>query len=234
MILLAMDTSTSAITVALHDGAGALAERSVLDARAHTEHLAPLIAEALSAAGLSPVDVTDVAVGVGPGPFTGLRVGLVTARTFAHALGLPCHGVVSLDALAHHAVQRGSVADATEFVVATDARRKEVYVGHYVTAQGRATRLTDPSVARPAEVDERLRALPAVGRGGHLYPDAFPHGVGPLDVSAVALAEVALRQLAEGVEVAVDALYLRRPDTHPSASVKSTLVAPRGERAWRP
>ena len=75
MILLAMDTSTSAITVAVHDGSRVLAERSVIDARAHTEHLAPLIESVLGAAGLTPTDVTDVAVGVGPGPFTGLRVG---------------------------------------------------------------------------------------------------------------------------------------------------------------
>ena len=108
MILLAMDTSTSAITVAVHDGEHVLAERSVLDARAHTEHLAPLVQDALETAGLRPADITDVAVGIGPGPFTGLRVGLVTARVLAYTMGVPCHGVVSLDALAQEVVRTGT------------------------------------------------------------------------------------------------------------------------------
>lgn len=230
MILLALDTSTSAITVALHDGDRVLAERAVVDARAHTEHLAPLVAEVLASASLRPGDVTDVAVGVGPGPFTGLRVGLVTARTFAFALGVPCHGVVSLDALAHEAVRRGSVTASTDFVVATDARRKEVYWARYHAEGMHATRLTTPAVAHPADIADEVAGLPAAGRGGLLYPDVFPRAVEPLDVSAVALAEVALQQLADGVEVGVDALYLRRPDAEPSAAVKSTLVEPRGPR----
>lgn len=231
MILLAMDTSTSAITVAVHNGRRVLAERSVLDARAHTEHLAPLLAEVLAAAGLAPADVTDVAVGVGPGPFTGLRVGLVTARTFAHALGVPCHGVVSLDALAHEAVRGATGGGMGELVVATDARRREVYWARYRAEGDRVTRLTAPAVAHPADVADEVAGLPAVGRGALLYPEVFPQGVEPLDVSADALAEVALQQIADGVEVGVDALYLRRPDAQPSAGVKSTLVAPRGDRA---
>ena len=120
MILLAMDTSTSAITVAVHDGEHVLAERSVLDARAHTEHLAPLVQDALETAGLRPADITDVAVGIGPGPFTGLRVGLVTARVLAYTMGVPCHGVVSLDALAQEVVRTGTVDGSGEFAVATD------------------------------------------------------------------------------------------------------------------
>ena len=231
MILLAMDTSTSAITVAAHDGRAVLAERSVLDPRAHTEHLAPLLTEVLSAADLGPADVTDVAVGIGPGPFTGLRVGLVTARTFAHALGLPCHGVVSLDALAQAAAREGSVCGSAEFIVATDARRREVYWARYAIEGERPRRRTDPAVARPADLPEEARALPAVGRGAQLYPELLPRAAEPLDVSASALAEVALAQLADGVLVGVDALYLRRPDAHPSSGVKSTLVEPRAGRA---
>ena len=228
MILLAMDTSTSAITVAVHDGDRALAERSVLDARAHTEHLAPLVQEALAAAGLRPADVTDVAVGVGPGPFTGLRVGLVTARVLAHTIGAPCHGVVSLDALAHEAVRSGSVDGAGEFAVATDARRKEVYWARYAAANGRATRLTEPAVLHPADVADGMRGLATAGRGPLLYPEVFATPVAPLDVSATALADVALQQIADGVEVGVDALYLRRPDAQPTAGSKSTLTDPRG------
>lgn len=232
MILLAMDTSTSAITVAAHDGSAVLAERSVLDARAHTEHLAPLITEVLEAAGLSPRDVTDVAVGVGPGPFTGLRVGLVTARTFAHALGVPAHGVVSLDALAHAAVVAGRLWDSSDFVVATDARRKEVYLARYRVEDGSAVRVTGPEVIYPADIPEPVRRLPAVGRGALLYPDELPHGLEPFDVSAAAVAEVAIAQLAAGAELGLDALYLRRPDAQPAtAAPKSTVMAPRDARA---
>jgi tRNA threonylcarbamoyladenosine biosynthesis protein TsaB len=230
VILLAMDTSTSAITVAVHDGERALAERSVLDARAHTEHLAPLVHEVLGAAGLRPVHVTEVAVGVGPGPFTGLRVGLVTARVLAHTLGVPCHGVVSLDALAHEALRSGSVEPTGEFAVATDARRKEVYWARYAAADGRATRLDEPAVLHPVDVPEGMRGLATAGRGPLLYPEVFGAAVPPLDVSAVALAEVALRQLADGVDVGVDALYLRRPDAQPTAGAKSTLAEARGDR----
>jgi tRNA threonylcarbamoyl adenosine modification protein YeaZ len=230
VILLAMDTSTSAITVAVHDGERALVERAVLDARAHTEHLAPLVDGALVEAGVRPADVTDIAVGVGPGPFTGLRVGLVTARVLAHTLGVPCHGVVSLDALAHETLHTGTVDGTGEFAVATDARRKEVYWARYAAADGRATRLGDPAVLRPADVPDGMRGLATAGRAPVLYPEVFAHAVAPLDVSAAALAEVALQQLADGVEVGVDALYLRRPDAHPTHASKSTLAHARGER----
>ena len=75
-----------------------------VDARAHTEKLAPLVRDTLAAAGATPADLTGIAVGTGPGPFTGLRVGLVTAVTMGHALGIPVHGVCSLDALAEQAL----------------------------------------------------------------------------------------------------------------------------------
>ena len=89
-MLLAFDTATPLVTVALHDGASAVAEATTLDSRAHAEHLAPGIRRVLAEAGAAPPDVTDVVVGIGPGPFTGLRVGIVTGRTFAFALGRPC------------------------------------------------------------------------------------------------------------------------------------------------
>jgi tRNA threonylcarbamoyl adenosine modification protein YeaZ len=230
MILLAMDTSTSAITVALHDGERVLAERSVLDPRAHTEQLAPLVRDVLATAGLAPGEVTDLAVGVGPGPFTGLRVGLVTARVLALTLDVPCHGVVSLDALAHEALRDGSVDGAEELAVATDARRKEVYWASYRVEWGRPRRAGEPAVLHPVDVPEGMRDLATAGRGPVLYPDVFARAVGPLDVSASALAEVALLQLAEGVEVGLDALYLRRPDAQPAAGSKSTLIPARGAR----
>lgn len=231
MLLLAIDTSTSAIAVALHDGRRVLAERSTIDARHHTEHVAPSITAVLDDAGRSAADVTAVAVGVGPGPFTGLRVGMVTATVFGHARGIPVHGVCSLDALAHEAVATGAVQG--EFVVATDARRKEVYWARYAAeaADGapRARRLTDPAVDYPATVAEQLDGAPVVGRGALLYPDLLGSHTGPLDVSAAHLAAVALRALDEGTELPVEPLYLRRPDAAPSHPRKPvTQAAPHG------
>jgi tRNA threonylcarbamoyl adenosine modification protein YeaZ len=235
VLLLAIDTSTSAIAVALHDGTRALAEHTTLDARRHTEHVAPGITAVLAEAGRRPQDVEAVAVGVGPGPFTGLRVGMVTAAVFAHARGIPVHGVCSLDALAHEAARAGAVSG--EFVVATDARRKEVYWARYAAVPGtagsgsRAVRLTDPAVDYPAAVGERLAGAPVVGRGPMLYPTDLGTTAGPLDVSAAALAEVALAELAEGRELPVEPLYLRRPDAAPSHPRKPALPAARDGRA---
>lgn len=231
MLLLAIDTSTSAIAVALHDGERVLAERSTIDARHHTEHVAPGIAAVLDDAGRTPADVTTVAVGVGPGPFTGLRVGMVTATVFGHARGVPVHGVCSLDALAHEAAATGAVT--SEFVVATDARRKEVYWARYAVEASDggagARRLTDPAVDYPATVAELLVGAPVVGRGAQLYPELLGPGTGPLDVSAGHLAVVALRALDEGAALPVEPLYLRRPDAAPSHPRKPvTQAAPHG------
>ncbi|MEW1954836.1 tRNA (adenosine(37)-N6)-threonylcarbamoyltransferase complex dimerization subunit type 1 TsaB [Terrabacter sp. NPDC080008] len=236
MLLLAIDTSTTAITVALHDGTSVVAEDTTLDARAHAEHLAPGISRALGQVGAEPGDVTDVVVGIGPGPFTGLRVGIVSARTFAFALGVPVRGLTSLDAIAHEAWLGGHRGD---LLVATDARRKEVYAAAYVLDDARAQRSQDPVVARAAELDEQLRALPTAGRGPLLYPDALPHALAPLDVSGGALADLAVRRLVEPPCAAdgelqqvdpahgfdgLEPLYLRRPDVSPApAAAKSTL-----------
>ena len=208
MLLLAIDTSTSAITVALH-GDEIAATATVLDARGHTEHLAPLIERCLESAGRSPADVTDVVVGNGPGPFTGLRVGIVTGLVFAHARGIPVHGVCSLDVLAFDvATLRGE----GDFLVATDARRKEVYWARYAASSGTARRLTEPAVALPADLPDEVRLLPTAGRGPLLYPQIFPHAVPIHDVQARSLAVVALQRLRDGVAMPVEPLYLRRPD----------------------
>ena len=236
MLLLAIDTSTTAITAALHDGSSVVAEVTTLDARAHAEHLAPGVRDALARAGASPTEVTDVVVGIGPGPFTGLRVGIVTGRTFAFALGLPVRGLTSLDALAHEAWLGGRRG---ELLVATDARRKEVYAAAYLLDDEAATRVAGPVVSRASELHGDLRAMPSAGRGALLYPDSLGDAAGPLDVSAGALADLAARRLAaapaepDGIRQQVDPghgfdglepLYLRRPDAAPAPpSTKSTL-----------
>lgn len=210
MLLLAFDTATPAVTVALTDGTGVLAERTTVDARRQGELLAPHIAEVLAEAGVDPADLTHIAVGVGPGPFTGLRVGVVTGRVMALALGIEAHGVCTLDVLAADAVQAGAVPD--HFLVATDARRREVHWAAYeVGSDGRPRREGEPGVALPADVPRAGR--PVVGRGADLYAELLGPRVGPVDPSAAVLATYAAHELAAGRRLLDPVpLYLRRPE----------------------
>ncbi|MFE7562877.1 tRNA (adenosine(37)-N6)-threonylcarbamoyltransferase complex dimerization subunit type 1 TsaB [Kitasatospora sp. NPDC057500] len=218
MLLLAFDTATPAVTAAVHDGTAVLAETDQVDARRHGELLLPAIDQVLRAAGVDKHRLTDIAVGVGPGPYTGLRVGLVTAAALGHALDLPVHGVCTLDAIAHRARAEGLAGEP--FTVATDARRKEVYWAAY-DAEGRRTE--GPSVDRPGELAPPARS---VGAGALLYPDAFPGGRGPEHVSAGALADFAAAELAAGRALLPNApLYLRRPDAQVPAGYKAVLPA---------
>ena len=200
-MLLALDTATPAVTVALHDGERVVAALTRVDARRHGELLAPAVATVLEQAGAVRQDVTAVAVGVGPGPFTGLRVGLVTARTLGFVLDVPVYGVCTLDVLAAAAVDAGL---DEPFLVATDARRKEVYWAAY---DGVGARLDGPHVDRPAEV---ATPGPVVGAGALLHPEAFPRALGPEHPDAAVLAQVVVDERAELLDP--EPLYLRRPD----------------------
>jgi tRNA threonylcarbamoyladenosine biosynthesis protein TsaB len=208
-VLLAFDTATPAVTVALHDGDRVVAEHTAVDAMRHGELLAPGIATVLEQAGATRADLTAMAVGVGPGPFTGLRVGLVTARTFGMVLGIPVHGVCTLDVLAAAAEVPGP------FVVATDARRKEVYWAAY---SGPYTRVGGPHVSRPADVE---RVGPVVGRGAVLYPDVLGPAASPEHPSAAVLAGLVVRRAVD--VVAAEPLYLRRPDVAAAYTRKPVL-----------
>jgi tRNA threonylcarbamoyladenosine biosynthesis protein TsaB len=210
--ILAIDTST-AVSVAVHGGSGWVVAGAD-DPRGHTERVAPLVQDVLGRAGLPAGEVTDVVVGNGPGPFTGLRVGIVTGLVFAHARGVAVHGVCSLDALAEDAA--GHVGDG-ELLVATDARRKEVYWARYRVEAGATTRLTEPAVVRPADLSDDVRSLPTAGRGPVLYPELFPHPLDVLDVSAATLGRLAEQRLSHGDTLPVEPLYLRRPDALTSA-----------------
>lgn len=201
-MLLAFDTATPAVTIALHDGERVLAESTTVDAKRQGELLAPGIAAVLAEAGIVRQDLTAIAVGVGPGPFTGLRIGLVTARTLSLVLEIPVYGVCTLDVLAAEAVDSGTVTG--EFLVATDARRKEVYWASY---DDQGIRLDGPHVSKPADVaTERL----VVGRGALLYPEAFPSFAAPENPRAAVLAQVVAAERVELLDP--DPLYLRRPD----------------------
>jgi tRNA threonylcarbamoyladenosine biosynthesis protein TsaB len=209
VLVLALDTATPAVTVAVHDGAGVRDEATTIDARRHGELLAPQISRVLAEAGVDRRELTEIVVGVGPGPYTGLRVGLVTARTLGAVLLIPVRGVCSLDVMAYEATV------AEPFVVVTSARRNEVYWGAY----GAARRRTDgPHVSRAADAATRL---PAVGEGAVRYPECFPRRIDPLFPSAAAMAQAY-------VDAAVDVgspepLYLRHPDVVPPGARKRVL-----------
>ena len=168
----------------------------------HGEQLAPLIDGVLRETGVARQDLTALVVGTGPGPYTGLRVGLVTARTLALVLEIPAYGVCSLDAIALEAAQ--GLRFTTDFVVATDARRKEVYLAAY---DERGTRLSGPVVDKPAAV---ATDLPAAGEGAVLYPDSFARAVGPVLPSAGWLARAVVEERVELTDP--EPRYLRRPD----------------------
>lgn len=215
MLVVVVDTSTPAVTVALalidpnafgRLGVELIGERRTVDARAHGELLAPAISAVLAEADTAGRDLAALVAGLGPGPFTGLRVGLMTAAVMGQALAIPTYGVCSLDAI-------GAVTTGTT-LVATDARRKEVYWAIYRDG----IRLTEPSVNKPDAVAGLLDGAGverAVGDGARLYASALPVPVVdepryPPPLALAGLAADRIRGRAPG-EV-LTPLYLRRPD----------------------
>lgn len=225
MLVLGLDTSSPAVSVAcvqLVPGpeGGATWDRQadwqVVDARAHGELLATGVRAVLAELGAGPADLGAVAVGLGPGPFTGLRVGVVTAASLADALGIPAYGCCSLDAV--------DPWGEGERVVVTDARRKEVYWAEYSADD---ERVAGPSVLRPAALAHALADVGWTGRvlgdGALAHPDAFP-GADPAPRYPSAEGVVLLaagRALAGAPGEVLVPLYLRRPDAVPSTGSKS-------------
>ena len=216
VLVLAIDTATPAITAGVveltADRLDQLSVRVVVDARQHAELLMPGVLAACADVGVKPADLAAIAVGVGPGPFTGLRVGMVTAAALGDALGLPVHGVPTLSAIA------ASVAADGPFVVVSDARRREVYWSCF----GGDGALSDgPAVSAPAALVARIPELGAVAAAG---PLAGVTGLpvvatdGPSPAGLVAVAAPALRAGAEPAPL--EPLYLRRPDAVPPGGRK--------------
>lgn len=207
-IVLAIDTAVAVAAGVAIDGVAAAAT-TLAGGRNHVEQLTPVVQGVVAAAGVSLRDVTAVVVGMGPGPFTGLRVGIVSAQVLANTLGVPLHHVCTLDALAAQWVDAPA-----EFVVVTDARRKEVYWARYRDG----ARVEGPVVTPPGEVP----ALPAAGPGVELCAHLTPAG----EALAVDAGVLAVRGLGLP-DVGPAPLYLRRPDATVSTRTKSVLVATR-------
>ncbi|WP_328304995.1 tRNA (adenosine(37)-N6)-threonylcarbamoyltransferase complex dimerization subunit type 1 TsaB [Actinomycetospora sp. NBC_00405] len=216
MLVLALDTATARITAGVvelePDGPPVtLAARDGVGARAHAELLAPAVRDALAEAGRTRRDLDAVVAGLGPGPFTGLRVGLVTAAAMGDALGIPVHGVGTHDAMA--AGLPGRV------LVVTDARRREVYWSLVVDG----VRTHGPEVVAPAVLAERLET--DLGPIDRVVGDAAEQlgaegGVpGPTPAGLVAVAAAALRAGTSPAPLAP--LYLRRPDAVPPGAPKT-------------
>ena len=206
-LTLSLDTST-VVNVGLARGSVVLATAGVDDRMAHVEQLTPLIKQCMDSVGVTMADLNRVVVGLGPGPFTGLRVGIVTAQVLASALHLDFRGVCSLDVLA---AQFGP-GHRSEFVVATDARRREVYWARY-DADGR--RVGGPYVGAP----DTLPALPTIGPATDLLPDLETAVAGPRRLDAGVLAAQGWTLPDAGREP----LYLRRPDAAEPTRRKSVL-----------
>lgn len=205
---MALDTATSAVTAGLLrlPAVGApevLAERVTVNARAHGELLMPSVCAVLATAGVLIRDLDAVVCGAGPGPFTGLRVGMVTAAALGDALSVPIYPVCSLDAIAHRA------GAGSPLLVITDARRREVYWARYDKS---GTRVDGPHVDRPLDVPlagvSRLAGVvEALGLPGQL-PVVPPRHPEPVGLVAV----VAMPVRSHAPPDPLVPLYLRRPD----------------------
>jgi tRNA threonylcarbamoyl adenosine modification protein YeaZ len=219
VLLLGLDTATPAVTVALHDGVQPLAQLVTVDAHRHAELLAPAVAKVIADAGASQRDLTAIVAGVGPGPYTGLRVGLVTARVLGAALSIPVYGLCTLDAIAADVEAGGG-----DFLVATDARRRELYWARYdgTRFNGTVRRTAGPEVGKPADIP--VFGLPAAGEGPMLYPEVLPDGLGPVFPAAATLCRIAVAALDSGdpdkLLLPPEPLYLRRPDAREPGAPK--------------
>lgn len=236
-MLLAIDTSAGTSVAIVDRDAGVLAFRDSADTRRHAEVVGTFIIEALDEAGIAVTDLSGVAVGMGPGPFTGLRVGIAAARVFAFGAGKPVvpivsHHAIAFDVLTRHRGGPAAVAaraanparaDASTtpgaeslalthpLVVVTDARRREVYWSTFggLDAHGLPVTVGGPGLCRPAELSESVADLATLER------------VDAATVSAASLGLLAETLFAHGRAFAADeALYLRSPDVTLSAGPK--------------
>jgi tRNA threonylcarbamoyl adenosine modification protein YeaZ len=205
VLVLALDTATPTLVVGLarrseNGGTAVLAERALPSGNRHAELLTPTIREVLTEAGVRVPDLGALVVGLGPGPFTGLRVGVVTAAALGDVVG-PVYGVCSLDA----------IGDGARSVV-TDARRKEV---HWAVYDADGQRVAGPGVDRPEDA-------PVVGPvvGDVRFAERLGRPVAAAEVTTAGLLRAAV-PLFGRPPAPLEPLYLRRPDAVPPAARKA-------------
>ena len=205
-IILAIDTSFGTSVALVEDG-GVRAEFNVDDTMKHAERIGEAIAQVLAVADVRPAQVSEVVVGRGPAPFTGLRVGIAAAVMFAEGACAKLFGAVSLDAIARTELEsaelRAQVSHDRPLLVTSDARRGEVYAALYsgVTKAGSPVRIDGPFVIKPAELEAQLerRAIEPL------------RATAPVTAASLGLLADAL--LIDGLlDTDVSALYLRDPD----------------------
>ena len=215
MIILALDTATPATTVAVIVHDEVRAESTLVDARRHCEILAVSISQVLASCRLGLSDIEHVVVGVGPGAFTGLRVGLATARALGDALTIPVHGLMTLDSLAF-----ASGLDEP-FTVVTDARRREVFWSTYTD---RLHRDQGPTVSTPDMVTTAAAGRPVIGVAATPFAALFSDVRMPDLPAAGAVGQLAAMRLAAGENLLpAEPMYLRRPDTSEPSRRKPVL-----------
>lgn len=219
-MILGIETAVERVGVALGDGSGILASARLASDRRHAESLTPMIAFVLEQAGVQVSDLSAIAVDVGPGLFTGMRVGIAAAEAMAWALEIPLVGVCSLDALALEA------ARGTETVaVALDARRSEVYWALYrpTGTGGEPVRITEPCVSGPDDLAvllaDRAEDVTCAGSGFIRHADsleaAWTHHTGLTGPSAEAVVAIGAHRVAIDATVpagGLEPMYLRAPD----------------------
>ena len=205
MKTLALDTSVG-VSIAVLDGSNVLAEFTDTQHGIQGEQTAVTISSLLKKSDVDISELTNVVIGVGPGPYTGLRVGIATAQAIGFARKIPVTGICSLDAVAYDY--------ARPCVVLTDARRKELYWAKYET-----NRVTGPNVNKPDEIIQLNLGLDFVGPAANLYPE-IPGGV-ELQLRAAALGLLFASGVAQTVPV--QPMYLRKPDAQEPTSRKSVL-----------
>ena len=224
MYVLAIDTATPTVSAAIGRAGRTLAETRIVANRSHAERLTPALEGLRRAAGIEWADLSVVACGIGPGLFTGLRVGVTAAKTMAFALGVPTIGVSSLDLVAwpvRHTAKR--------IVSVIDARRGEVFWAMYAPVPGGLERVTDEQVARPEQLVAELvthdEPVLLVGGGAVVYRDAlgeYEHGEiagpgfdAPCVRSLVELASVRFEREEFVTPLELEPVYGRGADTTP-------------------